>query len=130
MYETFLAGVDKCILEKHMNGRNDNSGTNASQQNNGATTDNKAVLPPEFVGRIKTPYGVQYINSGEAYDHATMRSTQLSALLMMMQHEGAARFALLSPRLQDSYIWMLTELSAEVEEMINIAADDVLRSVK
>jgi hypothetical protein len=88
------------------------------------------ALPPEFVGRIETPYGVQYINRQEASDHASMRSAQMSALLMMMQDEGAARFRILSPRLQESLMWMITELSSEIEAMFDICANDVPGSVQ
>ncbi len=83
-------------------------------------TSKNVALPPEFVGRINTPYGVQFINRGDASDHAYMRSAQMTALLMMMQDEGAARFSILSPRLQESLMWMVTELSGEIEQMFDI----------
>lgn len=85
----------------------------------------KVTLPPEYVGRIETPYGILYINRGEASDHASMRSTQMTALLMMMQDEGAERFRNLSPRLRESLVWMLTQLSSEVETMLDVCASDV-----
>jgi hypothetical protein len=90
---------------------------------------NEKVLPPEFVGRVETPYGVQYINRREASDHASMCSVQLTALLMM-KDEGAERFRILSPGHQESLIWMITELSSEIEAMFDIMAADVLRSAQ
>lgn len=92
------------------------------------TRQQKVALPSEFVGCIETPYGAHYINRGEAADHASMRSAQLTGLLMMMRDEGAERFRMLSPRLQESLTWMITELSSEVEAMFEIVTGDVLGS--
>jgi hypothetical protein len=93
-----------------------------------STRQQKVTLPPEFVGRIETPYGVQHIKRGEAMDHANMRSAQMTALVMMMRDEGAERFRNLSLHYQDSLLWMISELSREMEAMFDIVADDALGS--
>lgn len=92
------------------------------------TRQQKVALPPEYIGRIEAPYGVHYIKRGDAMDHATMRSAQMTALTMMMRGEGAERFRNLSPHYQESLLWMVSELSREMEAMFDIVADDALGS--
>jgi hypothetical protein len=105
-----------------MNCHEDSSTISSRQQN--------VALPSEFVGRIETPYGVQHIKRGEAMDHANMRSAQMTALVMMMKDEGAERFRNLSPHYQESLLWMVSELSREMEAMFDIVANDALGSVQ
>jgi hypothetical protein len=85
-------------------------------------------LSLEYVGCIETPYGVQHIKRGEAMDHANMRSAQMTALVMMMKDEGAERFRNLSLHYQESLLWMISELSREMEAMFDIVATDALGS--
>ena len=84
------------------------------------------ALPPEYVGRIDTPFGVQYIAHKGALDHAYMRSKQLSSLLLIMSGEGLERFRLLNEGAQDSLLWMARQLAVETEAMFDIVrADEV-----
>jgi len=86
----------------------------------------KMALPPEYVGCIDTPFGVQYIARNCALDHAYMRSKQLSSLLLIVSGEGLERFRLLNEGAQDSLLWMARQLAVETEAMFDIVrADEV-----
>ena len=79
----------------------------------------------EFVGRIDTPYGVHLIKRGEAKDHARMRATQLTSLLLLIQGEGdAAVFKTLRDDMQDSLLWMALQTSQELGAAVELVADD------
>jgi hypothetical protein len=85
------------------------------------------ALPPEYVGRIETPFGVQYVNRGDARDYAYMRSQQLTSLLMLIQGDGRENFLNLGAGHQESLLWLAIQMAGEMEEMIDIVAADVLR---
>ena len=70
------------------------------------------ALPPEYVGRIATPFGAQCVNKGGALDHAYMRSKQLRSLIQLMSGDGLPYFRLLNETAQDSLLWLATETEA------------------
>lgn len=82
------------------------------------------ALPPEYVGCIDTPFGVQYVNRGDALDHACMRSKQLSSLLLLMSGEGVEHFSCLNIKAQDSLLWLARQLAVETEAMFDIVLAD------
>lgn len=82
------------------------------------------ALPPEYVGRIATPHGAQYVDRGAALDHAYMRSNQLSSLLLLMSGEGLTYFRLLNDNAQDSLLWLARQLATETEAMFDIVLAD------
>ena len=84
----------------------------------------KNVLPPQYIGRIETPFGVQYINRGDALDHAYMRSGQLASLLSLMSGDGFDRFSVLGKGTQESILWMARQLADETEAMFDIVVAD------
>jgi hypothetical protein len=84
----------------------------------------KNVLNPQYAGRIKTPYGAQYVDRGAALDHAYMRSRQLSSLLLVMSGEGPGDFASLNDSAQDSLLWLARQLATETEAMFDIVIAD------
>lgn len=84
----------------------------------------KNVLNPQYVGRIKTPYGAQYVDRGSALDHAYMRSKQLSSLLLLMSGEGLDDFRSLNNNVQDSLLWLARQLATETEAMFDIVIAD------
>lgn len=84
----------------------------------------KAVLPLEYVGRIETPHGAQYVDRGAALDHAYMRSKQLSSLLLLMSGEGLNYFSRLNDNSRDSLLWLARQLSTETEAMFDIVIAD------
>ncbi|MFS2015052.1 hypothetical protein ACEN88_00555 [Massilia sp. CT11-108] len=92
----------------------------------GATSpeEKKAVLSPEYAGRIESPYGVQYINRDEAVDHAHMRARQLSSLLLLIQGDNAEGFRGLGLGAQDSLLWMAVQMADELKDMVDIVAAD------
>ena len=95
--------------------------------NNGDVTSpesKKTLLPPNCVGSIETPFGIHYINRGDALDHAHMRSGQLSSLLLLMYGEGQERFRTLGKSTQDSLLWLSIQLAEELEEVVDIVAAD------
>lgn len=84
----------------------------------------KNVLPPQYIGQIETPFGVQYVNRGDALDHAFMRSGQLASLLSLISGEGLDRFRVLNTKTQESILWMARQLADETEAMFEIAVAD------
>lgn len=95
--------------------------------NNGDVTSpdaKKSLLPPDCVGSIETPFGIQYVNRGDALDHAYMRSAQLASLLALMYGEGLKRFRTLNQDNQDSLMWMAMQLADETEAMFDIVVAD------
>ncbi|TQK00166.1 hypothetical protein [Herbaspirillum sp. SJZ107] len=82
------------------------------------------VLPPQYVGRIGTPHGAQYVDRGAALDHAYMRSKQLSSLLLLMSGEGVPYFRLLNINAQDSLLALARQLATETEAMFDIVIAD------
>ena len=87
----------------------------------------KHLLPPDCVGSIQTPFGVQHVNRGDAVDHAYMRSTQLTSLLLLIQGEaeGERYLDTFNKRTQESILWLAVQLAQEMEEMVDIIAEDV-----
>lgn len=84
----------------------------------------KNVLPPQYVGRIETPHGAQYVDRGAALDHAYMRSKQLSSLLLLMSGEGLDYFSRLNDNARDSLLWLAKQLATETEAMFDIVVAD------
>jgi len=84
----------------------------------------KNVLNPQYVGRIDTPHGAQYVDRGAALDHAYMRSKQVSSLLLLMSGEGLPYFRLLNDKAQDSLLWLARQLATETEAMFDIVIAD------
>lgn len=84
----------------------------------------KILLTIKCVGSIKTPFGAQYIERGNALDHAYMRGKQLTSLLTLMSGEGLANFRLLNEGAQDSLLWLAQQLSKETEAMFDIVLAD------
>lgn len=82
----------------------------------------------EYVGCIETPYGVQYINRGDAVDHAHMRSRQLSSLLLLIQGDSAEGFRGLGPGTQDSLLWMAVQMADELQDLVDIVDADAKRN--
>lgn len=81
-------------------------------------------LPSNCIGSIDTPFGIQLINSGDALDHAYMRSKQLTSLLVLISGEGLATFRLLAQDRQDSILWLAQQLATETQEMFDIVVAD------
>jgi hypothetical protein len=84
----------------------------------------KATIPPEYVGRVNTPFGHQYIERGCALDHARMRSGQLSSLLLLMGGEGADNFRDVNATACESILWLARQLATETEAMFDLVAAD------
>ena len=84
----------------------------------------KAAIPPEYVGRINTPFGHQYIERGCAMDHARMRSGQLSSLLLLISGEGLENFISINAGAQESILWLARQLATETEAMFDLVAAD------
>jgi len=85
----------------------------------------KVTLPPEYVGRVKTPFGNQYVTRGSALDHAYMRSAQLSSILLLIGGEGLENFSCISPKAQDSILWLARQLATETGAMFDIVVADL-----
>jgi hypothetical protein len=115
--------MDKCahLKEKHMHE------TKVNTLHYGPTTSKEKNMPfpAEFVGRIETPYGIQYVSRGAATDHAYMRSQQLTSLLMLIQGDGRGDFLNLGAGTQESLLWLAVQLAGEMEEMVHILVADV-----
>lgn len=80
----------------------------------------------DYAGSSKTPFGTQFVNRGEALDHAGMRSGQLRALLQLIG--GVAEdsdFDRLPVEHRDNLMWLARQLADEVEALFHIVADDV-----
>lgn len=99
-----------------MNSNKDSSTVPPRQQN--------VDLPPEFIGRISTPHGVQYVNHRDALDHAYMRSKQLSSLLQVISGEGLDYFSRINESARDSLLWLAKQLADETEAMFDIVIAD------
>lgn len=96
--------------------------------NNGDVTSSeskKTLSPPDCAGSIETPFGVHYINRGDALDHAYMRSKQLSSLLLLMQVNDGGHFRLLNQPAQDSLMWFVYQLAKETGAMFDIVVADL-----
>lgn len=85
----------------------------------------KVTIPPEYVGRVITPFGHQYIERGCAREHARMRSEQLSSLLLLMGGEGADTFRDVSAAAYESLLWLARQLATETEAMFDLVAADL-----
>lgn len=86
----------------------------------------KGVVPPEYVGRIETPFGTQYIRRGGALDHAYMRSEQLASLLLLINDEGLEIFRSLNVKSQESLVWLARQLAMETQAMFDIVVADTV----
>jgi hypothetical protein len=86
-----------------------------------------ASLPSGYAGAIAMPYGLQLVKRGEALDHATMRSSQLSGLLRLIGGIDDPHFGTLSREQQDNLLWLTRQLASETEAMFEIVADDAVR---
>ena len=122
--ESFETAVlDTCVLEElHMHNEtkvNTNSGDVTSPDAK------KALLTLNCVGSIDTPFGLQFINRGEALDHAHMRSAQLASLMTLMYGEGLDRFCTLARSTQDSLVGLSIQLAEETGAMFDIVAQDL-----
>lgn len=84
-----------------------------------------AALPPEYIGQVDTPYGIQLVKRGEALDHANMRSSQLSGLLQLIGGVDDPHFGRLQRAQQDNLLWLARQLANEAEEMLEIIATDI-----
>ena len=84
----------------------------------------KILLTLKCVGSTKTPFGTQYIERGNALDHAYMRGKQLTSLLTLMSGEGLANFRLLNEGAQGSLLWLAQQLSKETEAMFDMVLAD------
>lgn len=105
-----------------MNRNKDSSTVTPRQQN--------VDLPPEFIGRIETTHGVQYVNRRDALDHAYMRSKQLSSLLHVISGEGLEYFSCLHESARDSLMWLAKQLADETEATFDIVIADQDGGVK
>lgn len=85
---------------------------------------NNLVLPAEYAGCIETPFGAQYVNHGEALDHAHMRSGQLSSLLLLMHGEGQDYCRILGKAAQGSLLRLSIQLAEEVQGALDIVASE------
>jgi len=85
----------------------------------------KITLPPEYVGRVMTPFGNQYVERGCAMDHALMRSGQLSSLLLLIDGNGIDHFRAIDPKAQESILWLARQLATETEAMFDLVAADL-----
>jgi hypothetical protein len=84
----------------------------------------KITLPPEYVGRVMTPFGNQYVKRGCALDHAHMRSTQLSSLLLLIGGEGLENFLSINAEAQEHILWLARQLATETKAMFDIVVAD------
>jgi len=84
----------------------------------------KDTLPPEYVGRVTTPFGNQYAERGCALDHARMRGGQLSSLLLLIGGEGLENFLSINADAQENILWLARQLATETEAMLEIVASD------
>lgn len=85
----------------------------------------KVTIPPEYVGRVITPFGHQYVERGGAMDHARMRSGQLSSLLLLIGGEGLDNFLSINPGAQESILWLARQLATETEAMVDLLVADL-----
>jgi len=85
----------------------------------------KITLPPEYVGRVMTPFGNQYIERDCALDHARMRSSQLSSLLALIGGDGVDHFRAIDPKSQESILWLARQLATETEAMFEVVVADL-----
>ena len=85
----------------------------------------KAIIPSEYVGRVITPFGHQYIERGCALDHVRMRSGQLSSLLALIGGNGVDHFRSIDPKAQESILWLARQLATETEAMFEVVVADL-----
>jgi hypothetical protein len=85
----------------------------------------KAAIPPEYVGRVNTPFGNQYVERGSALDHAIMRSGQLSSLLLLIGGNGIDHFRDIDPKAQESILWLARQLATETQAMFEVVVADL-----
>jgi len=85
----------------------------------------KAAIPPEYVGRVNTPFGNQYVERGCAMDHAHMRSTQLASLLLLIGGNGIDHFRDIDSKAQESILWLARQLATETEAMFEVVVADL-----
>lgn len=87
-----------------MNVRNDNSGTNASQQNI----------------TIATPHGKLHIDDAmAAHDQSLMMATELQAFLVLVSGEdGQDNFTGINKELQSSLLWMASRNAGALVELL------------
>jgi hypothetical protein len=85
----------------------------------------KITRPPEYVGRVMTPFGNQYVERGSALDHAIMRSGQLSSLLLLIGGNGIDHFRDIDPKAQESLLWLARQLATETEAMFEVVVADL-----
>lgn len=123
MYETFLAGVDTYAFEEHH--MHNETQVNTALGDLPSQDAKKVTIPPEYVGRVITPFGNQYIERGCALDHARMRSGQLSSLLALIGGDGVDHFRSIDSKAQESILWLARQLATETEAMVDIVAADL-----
>ncbi len=90
-------------------------------QSSPADEKNVAVNTTEYVGSIPVPFGRTFItgNYSGVYDHAAMRSKQLSSLLRLMQGEALdLEYQRLSNDSQQSLFWLALQLADEIEDTL------------
>lgn len=85
----------------------------------------KAAIPPEYVGRVNTPFGNQYVSRGCALDHAHMRSSQLSSMLLLIGGDGLENFLGINTEAQEHILWLARQLATETQAMFDIVAADL-----
>lgn len=122
--ESFAAAVlDKCIFlrDTHMN----KAKVNTNNSDVTSSGPKNPILPPGYVGRIETEFGIQYITRGDSLDHAHMCSKQLTALLASVHGDGLDRFLLLGAETQQHMMWLALQLAEQTAAMFDIVARDV-----
>ena len=85
----------------------------------------KVDIRSEYVGRVITPFGHQYVERGCALDHARMRSGQLSSLLALIGGDGVDHFRNIAPKAQESILWLARQMATETEAMFDLVAADL-----
>jgi len=120
--KTFLTGVDTYALEEqHMHNETQ---VNTTIGDLPSVEAKKVDIPSEYVGRVITPFGHQYIERGCALDHARMCSGQLSSLLLLIGGEGLGNFISINAEAQEHILWLARQLATETKAMFDIVVAD------
>lgn len=68
---------------------------------------------------LATPYGELIISKDGAGEHAAMKARQLNAFLTMVSGEGQQAFSGLNGDLQNSLLWMLSQVAGELDDLLS-----------
>jgi hypothetical protein len=90
----------------------------------------QALAHFEAVASVNLNNGVFLVETGAARDHADMRASQLSSLLMLMRMDDARGFGMLGEAVQANVMWLASQLADELKGMLPIVAEEARQEAR